>query len=384
MASSLKMDDPGQITAVPVFRVTIPLGSFHLSGGVKVLVLLANGMAQRGWQVTFLAPDYAPDSPFPLETDIRIRVLKTGPGWMPPTIRKLFYYARLSLESTRQADLCLANYYLTLYPAVVSRLLIHRQAQILCYLQGYEAGSHGLLAQANWASRIIRYLLAKLSYCFPIRIFCVSQWVKNQIARPDAQVLNPPALNLAVFTPMGRRESNGTLTIGTIGRQGATKGYSDFLRALDHLPASLQVQIRVASPKPHEVALPTRFPSEGLCIQSESGMADFYRSCDLFVLTSRMEGFPLPPLEAMACGGAVVATACGGISEYGQAGINCLIVPLDDPAVLAQAILQLCQNPAAREKLAQEGIRTASRYGQACLTTQFLDAVSAHFPQLVI
>jgi len=66
----------------------------------------------------------------------------------------------------------------------------------------------------------------------------------------------------------------------------------------------------------------------------------YYNAADFFVLPSKSgEGLPLVALEAMACGLPVVATNIGGISEimtkdYGK------IVPPDNPAALAEAILE--------------------------------------------
>ena len=48
-----------------------------------------------------------------------------------------------------------------------------------------------------------------------------------------------------------------------------------------------------------------------------------------------VEGMPLPPLEAMACGCAVVVTDNGGINEYIKDGVNGLICPIRDSDCLA-------------------------------------------------
>ncbi|MBM4134687.1 MAG: glycosyltransferase family 4 protein [Nitrospira sp.] len=368
------------MTTLPVngstLAVSIPMGSFHLSGGVKVLVLVGNGMAARGWRVTFLAPDFASTSPFPLDPQINVTVISTGPSWLHHKLRKAVYYAKLMLRAISGADLCLANYYLTAYCAVASCWLSGGRSSVLWYIQAYEAGSHGLLAEDGIIGRLLRYVLASMSYRLPVPILCVSQWVRERIGRADAKVVYPPVLNLEVFGPRERPDSNGVVVIGTIGRRGATKGYEDFLLALDGLPDRGAIHVLVASPEPNEVPLPAGVSAERIHATTESAMAEFYRRCDIFVLCSRMEGFPFPPLESMACGCAVVATVCGGIVEYAQDGVNCLLVPVRNPRALSQAISLLCRDAALREKLVREGLKTAGRFDREPMVEQFVRLVA--------
>src|SRR5206468_1572920 len=92
-------------------RVSIPLGSFNLSGGIKVLATLANGMAARGWSVKLLVPAFAASSPFPLDARVEVVVLSGGPAWLPLALRQVIHYLRLAVTSARAVDLCLANYF---------------------------------------------------------------------------------------------------------------------------------------------------------------------------------------------------------------------------------------------------------------------------------
>ena len=78
-------------------------------------------------------------------------------------------------------------------------------------------------------------------------------------------------------------------------------------------------------------------------------------ACDLFVLASRWEGFGLVFLEAMASGKPVVATHVSAIPEVVLHEQTGLLVPPDDPAALAAAILRLCADPTERQRLGDAG-----------------------------
>lgn len=85
-------------------------------------------------------------------------------------------------------------------------------------------------------------------------------------------------------------------------------------------------------------------------------------ACDLFVLASRWEGFGLVFLEAMAAGKAIVATRVSAIPEVVLDGETGLLVPPDDPAALAGAIVRLLDDTARREMLGAAGYRRVAAH----------------------
>ena len=65
-------------------------------------------------------------------------------------------------------------------------------------------------------------------------------------------------------------------------------------------------------------------------------MADYYGAADLVVVPSLVEeALGRVPIEAMACGCPVVASAVGGMPESFASGLESLLVPAGDPAALA-------------------------------------------------
>ena len=82
---------------------------------------------------------------------------------------------------------------------------------------------------------------------------------------------------------------------------------------------------------------------------------DLLAAMDLFMLASRWEGLPIACLEAMASGVPVVATAVGGTPELITHGYNGWLVPAAQPERLAQAVVQLLQDPRTRHRMAAAG-----------------------------
>src|SRR5204862_5714134 len=93
-------------------------------------------------------------------------------------------------------------------------------------------------------------------------------------------------------------------------------------------------------------------------------MPALLRSADAVVGAPWYEPFGIVPLEAMACGVPVVATAVGGQIDSVVHGVTGVHVPPRDPEALAAALRDLLADDARRAALGAEGRRRARRlYG---------------------
>ena len=85
-----------------------------------------------------------------------------------------------------------------------------------------------------------------------------------------------------------------------------------------------------------------------------------YNECKFLVLPSKWELSPLTPLERFACKKTVISTTAHGIPFTISHNENCLLVPPSDPQNLANAILELLQNPTKCQELAKSGFKMVS------------------------
>jgi len=170
------------------------------------------------------------------------------------------------------------------------------------------------------------------------------------------------------FTAGDDQEEDFILFAGTLEPR---KGIDDLLAVWSSLPAPRPPLVLCGDagwrvPLPDGVTVTGYVPRERL--------RELYRRARLFVYPSRYEGFGIPPLEAMACGAAVIATRTGAIPEYADGAA--LLVEPGDRAALRAAMVRALGDRALRQELRGRAVERAAHYRwdrSAALMTQLLE-----------
>ncbi|MHB1651441.1 MAG: glycosyltransferase family 4 protein [Desulfitobacteriaceae bacterium] len=308
-------------------KIVIPALSLE-TGGTRFIYQLANELVDKGHSLEIVLPENAQVA-WPLRTRIT-RVKELTPATLPA------------------ADFILPNFYPTVFPAWESK-----KGRVVRLSLGYEP---------LWVKEAEK---ARATYLIDAPIISISQWHRQMILQGtgrDSTVI-PGGVDTTIFHPYPKLSlSTGRRIIAYILRSkehGYTwKGTEDFWEACRRLTESIpNLDVYVVTPEGTPYQAPISFTV--VKADSDPAMASFYAQADIFVSTSYFESFAMPPLEAMACGTAVVATDSGGNREYTKNGGNCLLVPPSDITQITTAIYQLLTQEKERDRLARAGFQFA-------------------------
>src|SRR5688500_6808138 len=87
----------------------------------------------------------------------------------------------------------------------------------------------------------------------------------------------------------------------------------------------------------------------------QSNLAALYSGCDIYLCPSWDEGLGMPPMEAMACGSALVTYDNGGSRDYARPGETALVARRRDTDDLAAKLERMATDAELRKRLATAG-----------------------------
>jgi glycosyltransferase involved in cell wall biosynthesis len=177
-------------------------------------------------------------------------------------------------------------------------------------------------------------------------------------ARPERMTLIPGSgVDADRLKPLP--EPDGPITIGFAGRILVDKGIRALVAAHDLLRSQGHAFNLIIAGNP-DPANPASVPREEVESWTKrpgitwlghiDDIVTLWRAAHIATLPSHREGLPGALMEAAACGRPLVATDAPGCREICIAGQTGLLVGIEDPPALANAILTLAQSPDLRAR----------------------------------
>jgi D-inositol-3-phosphate glycosyltransferase len=200
----------------------------------------------------------------------------------------------------------------------------------------------------------------------------------------------PCGVDTTAFTPEGPVAERGDRPrVVSLGRLVRRKGVDEVIEAMRRLPAAeLVIAGGEGDGDPDAARLREHARQMGVADRvhlvgpvSRTDVPALLRSADAVVCVPWYEPFGIVPLEAMACGRPVVASAVGGIQDTVVDQVTGLLVPPRRPDALAGALRDLLASPTMGAAYGIAGRdRVLARYGWervAAATAQVYDEVVA-------
>lgn len=219
----------------------------------------------------------------------------------------------------------------------------------------------------EYLGRKDKYYLDMYEYSLklPFYFLLASSFIRDEILKYNNnfryQIVGS-GVDTSVFYPRRINKGNSDVfKILVILRKSKLKGDDIALKVINEVSKKLKIQaLLIGYDKKFHGKL--NFDYLAFPYLRDNELAKVYSSADVFLFTSYIEGFGLPPLEAMACGTPVVTTNAKGNMEYIKPNINALVSEPGDVNSLVKNVIKVLTNDKLKESLIENGLQTAKEW----------------------
>ena len=315
-------------------RITFLSPHVRIAGGVRAILTYADRLARRGHEVSVVVPAGSRWRAWRRNRSERV------PDWMPGFRARLRWVREWDPARLPDGDALVA----TAWQSADAVAEAPARCGLKAYLvQHYESLYHGEAARVD------------ATYRLPLRKICISTWLadimRDKFGAP-ADVLVTP-VDPALFHSVPPEQGDGRLRVLMLHHEYAWKGVADGLEVVR--------RVRVRHPGLCLVGFGVKQPrgpnpyDEFHADPPQDRLAWLYGHCPIYLCPSWDEGLGMPPMEAMACGAALVTYDNGGCRDYARDGETALVAPRRDVEALARALARMVDEPVLRDRLARAG-----------------------------
>jgi GalNAc-alpha-(1->4)-GalNAc-alpha-(1->3)-diNAcBac-PP-undecaprenol alpha-1,4-N-acetyl-D-galactosaminyltransferase len=347
-------------------RLTLVVPSLELGGAEHVVAQMANHWAALGDQVTVITLSSAAGDTYSLRTEvtrIALNAMHESRGAIEAVSHNLARIRLLRAAIARSAP-----------ETVIS---FTNRMNVLTVLACRPLGVDIVISERIDPSR---YAIGRAWSWLRRRVYPSARALVVQTDRVRLQMLGimrgrpiyviPNAVFTAATTSSVTRDSDGARWIVGVGRLTSQKGFDLLIEAFSQIAERHpDWSLKILGQGPARETLEQLIAAKKLVGRvilagwKKDPAADL-RQGELFVLSSRFEGFPNALLEAMACGLAAISFDCeSGPAEIIRDGVDGLLIPSEDTVALAAAMERLITDEPLRRRLGSEALRVGERFG---------------------
>lgn len=334
-------------------KIAIFLPSLEAGGAERAMVVLANGIADRGYPVDMIL--CSARGPFLREVSLGVQIVDLG-------------VSRVSYSVGR-----LAHYLQAAQPRALLSAMTH--ANLVALAAGRATGTRVIVSERNSRRRTLKdwtlRLMARLAYRGADAVVAVSGGIA---AKFNATAI-PNPIDLAAIRAKSQAQIPAQAPfILAAGRLVPQKDFASLIRA--YALANPPERLIILGEGPERPALERLVAELGLadCVALpgfDPNPFAYMARARLFVLSSRYEGLPGVLIQAMACGCPVVAADCPtGPREILEGGRWGDLVPVGDVPALAGAI-----TAALARDVHPDVARRAADYDEANVIDRYLEVL---------
>ena len=162
-----------------------------------------------------------------------------------------------------------------------------------------------------------------------------------------------------------------------VGRLVEQKDYPTLLKAFSIIIKSVKAKLIILVKGPlekelKELCVRLNISNKVIFLGFKRNPYKYIKKADIFVISSKWEGFGHVIVESMVCGTPVISTNCKsgpleiiGDNKYG------ILIPVGNSEVLAREIINLLKNDKKRNNLSKKGIKRAKHFDVSTIVKQY-------------
>ena len=328
-------------------KITFLCPHLRIAGGVRAILTYADRLAADGHHVDVVVPARGRGRAFWRS------LTGAGPDWIPGFRARIDWVSRWQASALPDGDVVVATAWQSAATVAAAPARCGRK---FYFVQHYESLYHGEAAAVD------------ATYRLSLRKIVISTWLRDIMRErfaSDAEILITPvdpALFHAVPVTIETSRPRVLMLHHEYAWKGTADGFEAVARVKGRNPRLRLVGFGLTAPRPSATY------DEFHANPPQARLASLYSSCEIYLCPSWDEGLGMPPMEAMACGAALVTYDNGGCRDYARDGETALVARRRDVADLAAKLERLAADAELRARIAAAGsalVRTAFEWGRA-------------------